>query len=108
MKIKQNDFVIKDGVIEMTIGIEFNVSEQKSKVFNMIQEVKMEESRDCDSYSMVIYFVKPGDSLWSIAKMFKSTIDDIAKVNDIENPDRINVGEQLYIPRFCKNKVANG
>ena len=108
MKIKQNDFVIKDGVIEITIGIEFNVSEQKSKIFNMIQEVKMEESRDCDSYSMVIYFVKPGDSLWSIAKMFKSTIDDIAKVNDIENPDRINVGEQLYIPRFCRNKVANG
>lgn len=108
LKINQNDFVIRDGVIEITIGVEFNVSEQKNKVFNMIQEVRMEESRDCDNYSMVIYFVKPGDSLWSIAKMFKSTVDDIAKINEIENPDRINAGQQLYIPRFCRSKVANG
>ena len=28
--------------------------------------------------------------------------------NDIENPDRIYVGEQLYIPRFCRNKIENG
>lgn len=108
LKIKQSDFIIKEGIIEMTIAIEFNIFEQKSQLFNMIEEINVEESRECDTYSMVIYFVKPGDSLWKIAKMFKSTVEDIEKINDIENPDKINVGEQLYIPRFCKNKVANG
>jgi len=108
LNIKQNDFVIRDGVIEITIGVEFNVSEQKSKNLNMIEEIKMEESKDCNKYSMVIYFVKPGDSLWKIAKMFKSTVEDITIINDIQNPDRIDAGQQLYIPRFCKNKVTNG
>lgn len=108
LKIKQNDFVIRDGVVEITIGVEFNVSEQKSKNLNMIEEIKMEESKDCNNYSMVIYFVKAGDSLWKIAKMFKSTVEDIARINDIQNPDRIDAGQQLYIPRFCKNKVTNG
>lgn len=108
LKIKQNDFVIRDGVIEITIGVEFNVSEQKSKALNMIEEIKMEESKDCNNYSMVIYFVKPGDSLWKIAKMFKSTVEDIARINEIQNLDRIDAGQQLYIPRFCKNKVTNG
>ena len=55
---------------------------------------------------MVIYFVKPGDTLWKIAKMFKSTVEDIAKINEIEDVNKISVGQQLYIPRFCKNKIA--
>ena len=50
--------------------------------------------------------VKPGDTLWKIAKMFKSTVEDIAKINDIEDVNKISVGQQLYIPRFCKNKIA--
>ena len=108
LKIKQNDFVIRDGIIEITIGVEFNVSEQKNKVLNMIEDIKIEEMKNCNNYSMVIYFVKPGDSLWKIAKKFRSTVDDIAKVNDIENPDKINAGQQLYIPRFCKSNLING
>ena len=48
---------------------------------------------------MVIYFVKPGDTLWKIAKRYRSTVEDIARVNNIENPDRISVGQQLFIPK---------
>lgn len=106
LKIKQNDFIIKDGTIGITIGIEFNISEQKNKMLNMIQEVSMEELRDCNRYSMVIYFVKPGDTLWKIAKSFKSTVEDIAKINEIDNVDKLNVGQQLYIPKFCNRRTA--
>lgn len=106
LKIKQNDFIIRDGTIEVTIGVEFNLSEQKSRKINMIENVEMEESKECNTYSMVIYFVKQGDTLWSIAKKFKSTVEDIAKINDIENPKRINVGQRLYIPRYCNRRVA--
>ena len=55
---------------------------------------------------MVIYFVKPGDTIWKIAKKFRSTIEDIARVNGIENADKIYVGQQLYIPKFVKNNIA--
>lgn len=106
LEIRQNDFVVRDGTIEMTVGIQFNISEQKNKVLNMIEEVDMEESKDCNTYSMVIYFVKPGDTLWSIAKMFRSTVEDIARVNDIENINKIRIGQQLYIPRFCRNRIV--
>ncbi len=106
LKIKQDDFSLKDGVMGATIGIEFNVSEQKNRVLNIIDNVEINESENCCTYSMVIYFVKPGDTLWNIAKMFKSTVEDIAKTNNIENSDKINVGQQLFIPRFCTKKVA--
>lgn len=108
LNIKQNDFIINDGIIEIMIGIEFNILEYKNKVLNIIEEINMEECKDRNIYSMVIYFVKPGDSLWKIAKIFKSTVDDIARINDIEKSDMIHVGQQLYIPRFCKSQVLNG
>lgn len=106
LKIKQNDSIVKDGTIAVTVGIEFNISEQKNRLLNMIQDVNIEELRECNKYSMVIYFVKPGDTLWKIAKNFKSTVEDIAKINDIDNVDKLNVGQQLYIPKYCNRKTA--
>lgn len=106
LEVKRNDFTIRDGIIEVTIGIEFNVSEQKNQVLNIIDNVNIEDAEETSIYSMVIYFVKPGDSLWKIAKDFKSTVEDIAKINNIEDANKISVGQQLYIPRFCRNKVA--
>lgn len=107
VKIKQNDFIVKDGVIEVAVGIEFNISEQKSQKMNMIEGISLEESKECCNYSMVIYFVKPGDTLWKIAKMFKSTVEDIARLNNIEDVNKLTVGQQLYIPRFCKSRVTS-
>ena len=59
-----------------------------------------EENRELSKYSMVIYFVKPNDTIWNIAKRFGSTVDDIVRVNGIENPENIQVGKQLFIPRY--------
>ena len=55
---------------------------------------------------MVIYFVKPGDTLWKIAKNFKSTINDIVSVNGLEDANKIYPGQQLYIPKFVNKKIA--
>ena len=50
----------------------------------------------------MLYIVKKGDTLWKIAKEFGSTVDDIARTNGIENPDVIQVGQKLYIPKFVR------
>ena len=47
----------------------------------------------------MIYYTRKGDTLWKIAKRFGSTMDDIIRVNKIENPDVILPGQQLFIPR---------
>ena len=61
------------------------------------------------SYKQLEYksiYVDYGDTLWKIAKKFRSTIEDIARVNGIEDPNKIYPGEQLYIPKFVKKAVA--
>ena len=67
---------------------------------NRIEKIQPGENRATNPYSMTIYCVKPGDSLWKIAKKFRTTVENIAGVNGIEKIDKINIGQQLFIPRY--------
>lgn len=104
--IKRDDFVVNAGTINTSLELEFNISISNSEKLNIIDEINIEENRDNSIYSMVIYFVRPGDTLWKIAKKFRSTMEDIAKVNGIEDKNKIYPGQQLYIPKFVKREVA--
>jgi LysM repeat protein len=46
---------------------------------------------------MVIYVVQPGDSLWSIAKKYNAGLDDLMELNEMDDPNRIGVGQRLVI-----------
>ena len=104
--IIRDDFVVNSGNIDTNVELQFNVSISKNHNLNIIDEISVEENRDNNIYSMVIYFAKPGDNLWKIAKKFKSTVDDISRVNGIEDVNKIDVGEQLYIPKFVRKAIA--
>jgi hypothetical protein len=45
---------------------------------------------------MVGYIVKPGDSLWKIAKKYYTTVDNIMAINEMED-DNIKEGDKLII-----------
>lgn len=45
------------------------------------------------------YEVRPGDSLAKIAEMHGVNIRDIINANRLANPDRIQVGQNLFIPK---------
>jgi LysM repeat protein len=47
----------------------------------------------------VIYVVRTGDTLYSIARRFGVDINVLAQANNISNPSRIYVGQRLTIPR---------
>ncbi len=42
--------------------------------------------------------VRPGETLSEIAKAYNVQVNVIARANDIENPDRLRVGQRLFIP----------
>lgn len=96
----QNISMENDGSIEVSAIL--NVSSDVSKMIEakVIDNIEIDENRDENIYSIVVYFVKPGDTLWNIAKKFKSTIGAIASVNGIEDENKIMVGQQLFIPKF--------
>lgn len=101
IEIAMQDFVIEDSEVTLNINLNFEVSQYNQINMSVIQEININEERCNENpYSMTIYFVKDGDTLWKIAKKYRSTIDDIVKLNEIENPDDISIGMQLFIPKY--------
>lgn len=48
--------------------------------------------------SVTIYVVNKNDTLWNLAKKYKTTVEELVRLNSIENPDSIFPGEKLIIP----------
>ena len=101
IEVLAQDFIIMpDNSIEANIELEVSADVSKMMEVRVIDNLEVCEKDDENIYSIVVYFVKPGDTLWNIAKRFRSTITAISSVNGIENEDKISIGQQLFIPKF--------
>lgn len=49
--------------------------------------------------SMVFYLAQPGDTLWSIARRYETTVEALTRVNRIADPEALQTGTKLLIPR---------
>lgn len=97
--INSKSVILPDSSIDIELEVEVLAENASQEEIQLIKEVQIGEENSDDEYSMIIYFVKKGDSLWNIAKKFKSTVSEIASINEIKNEDKINIGDKLYIPR---------
>ena len=50
----------------------------------------------------IIYIVKPGDTLSGIAQKYDTTYQELARYNNISNPNLIQVGQKIRIPNECE------
>ena len=105
VEVQSSDCKVEGGAVSCNIDLRVDVGLQENTNLEIIDEITESELEDPQDYSVIIYIVKKGDTLWNIAKRFKSTVDDIVRVNGIENPDRINEGEKLYIPKTVRASV---
>lgn len=49
-------------------------------------------------FGTVTYTVKPGDVLYTIARNYNSTVENVLKFNYIPNPNLIYPGQEIIIP----------
>jgi nucleoid-associated protein YgaU len=87
-------------MIEMRVVICVSADAYKQtdkKLVNRVEEVDgiaIDQSR---IPAVTIYLVQKGDTLWSIAKRYNTTVDALVKLNNIENPSRVATGMQVMI-----------
>lgn len=86
------DSIIKDNNIEDPDFIRIG----QKLIINNVNEL--------GTANIEMYTVKSGDTLTSIANQFGVTIDSIIKYNNIENPDFIEVGQEIIVD---KNEQEN-
>ena len=90
------------------INIDLNISTKMFKTIelNIIEDLEEKELEDKEEYSIIVYFVKAGDTLWNIAKKFRSTMENIKQINNIEDEDKLAINQQLFIPRYVEKVKA--
>jgi LysM repeat protein len=48
--------------------------------------------------SITLYAVQPGDTLWKIAKQYLTSIEELMKINSLEDAENLTVNQKLLIP----------
>lgn len=92
--------MINDSEMEVRVIISFDTEVNdfngESIIENIeIQDIPKEVLENLPS--MIIYVVEPNDTLWSIAKKYNTTINEITKTNDIDDLNLIFPGQKLLI-----------
>ena len=107
MEVANNDFIVQEGgVVTSNVDLVMNNDMYRSTNMNIMNEIQTNGEREAEDYSLILYIVKKGDTIWKIAKRYGSTIDDIVRTNGIEDADRINIGQKLFIPRYVKTGIT--
>ena len=105
IEVNSQEFLNQAGVVSANLNLSFETDSYRSAVIPVIDNITTTPQEELEDYSVIIYVVKAGDTLWKIAKRFGSTVDDIVRVNGIERPDKLNVGEKIYIPRYVLKRA---
>lgn len=97
-------YVVRSGDSLWSIANKFGTTVDEIKRINNLtntllsigQELKI--PINTSSPQTFIYVVQPGDSLWSIANRFGTTVDEIKTINSLVST-LLSVGQELRIPR---------
>jgi len=83
--------------IKAVISSETRVSYDSHKDF-IIDVEEIEDEMPIKRSSITIYCVQPGDTMWKIAKRYSIPMENLIKVNTIDDMDNIESGQKLIIP----------
>jgi LysM repeat protein len=90
-----------DKAVQVNGGVKLRVMARTPRAFMALRDCAAVEPIDPSSRpSMLFYVVQPGDTLWKIARHYQTTVDALAQANQVANPDRIDIGRKLLIPKL--------
>lgn len=76
-------------------GISGNVDRDRFTDTVYVTDDEKENRPDGDYF---YYTVVSGDTLYSIASRYSTTVEELTRLNNIENPNLIYVGERIKVP----------
>jgi hypothetical protein len=87
--------------VELRMLLQVSAKAYSRESADIITDVEENELPDSiiNMPTLVVCVVQPKDTLWKIAKKYATTVEDIVKINDIQDPDNIQPGTKLIIPR---------
>ncbi len=90
---------INNRQIEVNAGVLVNTavcSRQKHPLINNVSFVELPENAGNEP-GIILYITREGDNVWRIAKKYRTTIENIKKINGIDDSGKLKPGTKLLI-----------
>lgn len=88
-----------NGNVEASANLEIVIELENIDKVVLIEEITEEDANSNELNNMYVYIIKKGDTLWDIAKKYKTTVDKIANTNNITEPNKLDIGQKILIVR---------
>ena len=106
-------YTVKKGDTLYGISNQFGVSVVDLKNLNNLKDnnlkigqvLKISQNSGTNPDSTINYIVKKGDSLYSIARVYKTTVQEIQKLNNLKS-NTLSIGQELQIPENYVNDAS--
>ena len=110
---KQNIYIVKPGDSLYQIAKKYQITVEELKKINNLtnsnlsigQILKIPTSKEESFTEEKIYIVKPGDTLYQIAKNYQITVEELKKINNLKE-NNLTINQKLILPK--KNKDETG
>lgn len=84
------------GDVEIRAVVEFDITNRIENNVNLISEIERGEKTGTNQ--LIIFFAKGGESLWDVAKEYKTDPSVLSELNCIDETNPIEKGKKLIIP----------
>ena len=106
-------YTVKKGDTLYGISNQFGVSVVDLKNLNNLKDnnlkigqiLKISQNSGTNPDSTINYIVKKGDSLYAIARVYKTTVQEIQKLNNLKS-NALSIGQELKIPENYVNDAS--
>ena len=107
-------YTVQKGDTLYGIARRYNTSVQYLKELNDLstntlqigQVLKVASNSDTEPMECIVYTVKKGDTLYSIANKYNTTVDEIKRYNNLKS-NLLNIGDRIVIPCNVGNDYKN-
>lgn len=99
INVNKESVTIYSGNIDANIGLNVIITISnidKVVLVGDIEELPIDEN---NFTSMYMYIVKKGDTLWNVAKKYKTSVSKIANINNITDENKLSIGQKILIIR---------
>ena len=106
IKVKEIEYRNADSSqLQLKLILNVNMYFDEKRIIQGITQIEKEELLENNNPSLIVYYVKPHDTLWNIAKKYRSTIAEIKEYNFLKD-DVIYPNQQLIIPKRSRKVLS--
>jgi len=85
------------GKFDIKVNLSFSGEEIKSENIELLTDIAESDEVPEKKSSLTIYYAKPGDTYWKIAKKFNTTLEKLKELNNLNDMDKLSIGTPVIV-----------